>query len=157
SAVLSLTSYHYNQQLLQQTRYVHSGQRPAEIEQARAILQAASDDNLRVLSREQCIALVECFHPNVRWDRDDDDERFTTQDDVPSVMIRVSRDPIFGPWIWFGEGGHLVRFSASDRGVDLPPLNLNLAGKLIERSRVWRQELQSYVEPQILRRLQGLL
>ncbi|AHG64999.1 bifunctional acetate--CoA ligase family protein/GNAT family N-acetyltransferase [Advenella mimigardefordensis] len=157
SAVLSLTSYHYNQQLLQQTRYVHSGQRPAELEQARAILEAAGREGGDQLSREQCIALLECFHPDVHWERDEEDEHFSTQDDVPSVMIRVSRDPIFGPWIWFGEGGHLVRFSASDRGVDLPPLNLNLAGKLIERSRVWRQELQSYVEPQILRKLQGLL
>ncbi len=157
SAVLSLTSYHYNQQLLQQTRYVHSGQRPAELEQARAILETASSAAASELTREQCIGLVNCFHADVRWDRDEDDERFSALDDVPSVMIRVSRDPIFGPWIWFGEGGHLVRFSASDRGVDLPPLNLNLAGKLIERSRVWRQELQSYVEPQILRKLQGLL
>lgn len=157
SAVLSLTSYHYNQQLLQQTRYVHSGQRPPELEKARAIVGGACRDNTCVLAREQAIALIECFHADVSWDEDEEDERFTTQDDVPSVMIRVSRDPIFGPWILFGEGGHMVRFSASDRGVDLPPLNLNLAGKLIERSRVWRQELQSYVEPQILRKLQGLL
>ncbi len=157
SAVLSLTSYHYNQQLLQQTRYVLSGQRPAEIEKAREILERASREKTPELNRESCIALVECFHADVRWDEDEDDERFTTLDDVPSVMIRVRCDPVFGPWIWFGEGGHLVRFSPSDRGVDLPPLNLNLAGKLIERSRVWRQELQSYVEPQILRKLQGLL
>lgn len=157
SAVLSLTSYHYNQQLLQQTRYVHSGQRPAELEQARAILEAAGSVAAGELTRQQCIDLVECFHPDVRWERDEEDERFSSLDDVPSVMIRVRCDPVFGPWIWFGEGGHMVRFSASDRGVDLPPLNLNLAGKLIERSRVWRQELQSYVEPQILRKLQGLL
>lgn len=157
SAVLSLTSYHYNQQLLQQTRYVHSGQRPAELETARAVLEMACRDQKCILTREQSIALVECFHPDVRWEPDEEDERFSALDDVPSVMIRVSRDPVFGPWIWFGEGGHMVHFSPSDRGVDLPPLNLNLAGKLIERSRVWRQELQSYVEPQILRKLQGLL
>ncbi len=157
SAVLSLTSYHYNQQLLQQTRYVHSGQRPAEIEKARQIINTAVSEQGGVLDGDAAKALFECFHADVRWDEDEEDERFTTLDDVPSVMIRVRRDPIFGPWIWFGEGGHVVRFFASDRGVDLPPLNLNLAGKLIERSRVWRQELQSYVEPQILLKLQRLL
>ena len=157
SAVMSLTSYHYNQQLLQQTRYAYSDQRRPELEKARDILADARQRNRKTLSWSDAKALFSCFHPDLRWERDDEDEKFSTQDDVPAVMVRVTRDPVFGPWIWFGEGGHHVRFSSSDRGLDLPPLNLNLAGKLIERSRVWRQELKTYVEPQIFRKLQGLL
>lgn len=53
------------------------------------------------------------------------------------LMIRVFRDPIFGPVISFGAGGrHLEIFR--DRAVSLPPLNRFLARNLIDSTRVSR-------------------
>ncbi|HOW62930.1 MAG TPA: bifunctional acetate--CoA ligase family protein/GNAT family N-acetyltransferase [Candidatus Contendobacter sp.] len=53
------------------------------------------------------------------------------------LMIRVFRDPVFGPVISFGTGGyHLEVFR--DRAVSLPPLNRFLARNLIDSTRVSR-------------------
>jgi acetyltransferase len=51
------------------------------------------------------------------------------------LRIRVGEDPMFGPWIGFGEGGTAADL-AGDEAFDLPPLNLALAGQLIGRARV---------------------
>ena len=49
------------------------------------------------------------------------------------LAVHVSDDATFGPTITFGPGGTTP--SASDRAVDLPPLNLALARGLLQRSR----------------------
>lgn len=58
----------------------------------------------------------------------------------PNFLITsagISRDPVFGPVIWFGLGGlQLIR--TGDRQVALPPLNLALAREVIRRSAVHR-------------------
>lgn len=54
-----------------------------------------------------------------------------------SVLINfaITRDPVFGPLILFGEGGNVAR-TLADRQVSLPPLNMGLAGVLLERTKV---------------------
>ena len=54
-----------------------------------------------------------------------------------SVLLNmgITRDPVFGPLILFGEGGSIVK-TLADRQVSLPPLNMGLAEALMSRSRV---------------------
>ncbi|MCB4821092.1 bifunctional acetate--CoA ligase family protein/GNAT family N-acetyltransferase [Roseicella aerolata] len=53
------------------------------------------------------------------------------------LRMRLGDDPMFGPWIGFGQGGTAADL-AEDEAHDLPPLNLALAGQLIGRSRTAR-------------------
>lgn len=51
------------------------------------------------------------------------------------LIVGVSEDPIFGPTILFGAGGTAVEV-INDTAVALPPLDLKLAHRLIEQTRV---------------------
>lgn len=51
------------------------------------------------------------------------------------LIVGTTTDPIFGPVILFGHGGTAVEL-IGDRAVALPPLNMNLAGELISRTRI---------------------
>jgi acetyltransferase len=51
------------------------------------------------------------------------------------LIVGIATDPLFGPVILFGQGGVAVEVIA-DRAVALPPLNLNLAADLVQRTRV---------------------
>jgi acetyltransferase len=53
------------------------------------------------------------------------------------LRLRLGDDPMFGPWIGFGQGGTAADL-AQDEAFDLPPLNLALAHQLIGRARVAR-------------------
>ncbi|MEH6473073.1 MAG: bifunctional acetate--CoA ligase family protein/GNAT family N-acetyltransferase [Halopseudomonas sp.] len=52
------------------------------------------------------------------------------------ICTGVTRDPVFGPMIFFGVGGYDVDVQA-DRQLMLPPLNNSLAKTLIKRSRIY--------------------
>jgi len=58
------------------------------------------------------------------------------------LILGLNNDPVFGPVILFGEGGTPVEV-IKDRAVALPPLNMNLARYIIERTRIFR-ELRGY-------------
>jgi acetyltransferase len=53
------------------------------------------------------------------------------------LIVGVADDPTFGPVIAFGQGGTAVEV-ISDKSLALPPLNLDLAKRLIARTRVSR-------------------
>jgi len=53
------------------------------------------------------------------------------------LIIGSKKDPDFGPLILFGLGGVLTEV-LKDYAVDLPPLNMLLARRLIERTRVYK-------------------
>jgi acetyltransferase len=53
------------------------------------------------------------------------------------LIVGVADDPTFGPVIVFGQGGTVVEI-VSDKALALPPLNLDLAHRLIARTRVSR-------------------
>jgi acetyltransferase len=53
------------------------------------------------------------------------------------LMIGITTDPAFGPAISFGSGGVAVEL-LRDNAVGLPPLNVGLAGDLIDRTRAAR-------------------
>lgn len=58
------------------------------------------------------------------------------------LIVGSKRDPQFGPLLLFGMGGVLTEVF-KDSAVSLPPLNLLLARRLMERTRVYRL-LQGY-------------
>ena len=53
------------------------------------------------------------------------------------ISTGITRDPVFGPMLFFGIGGHDIDAQA-DRQLMLPPLNNSLARALIKRSRVYQ-------------------
>jgi acetyltransferase len=59
------------------------------------------------------------------------------QESTCELIIGSKRDPDFGPLILFGAGGVFTEI-LEDTAVDLPPLNLLLARRLIEKTRVSR-------------------
>lgn len=52
------------------------------------------------------------------------------------INMGITRDPVFGPLLVFGQGGYAVDVLA-DRQVMLPPLNLSLARQLIKTSHIY--------------------
>jgi acetyltransferase len=73
------------------------------------------------------------------------------------LILGAKKDPHFGPLIVFGLGGILTEVF-KESAVDLPPLNLLLARRLMERTRVYRI-LQGYrnIPPANLEELAGIL
>ena len=53
------------------------------------------------------------------------------------LMIGTYVDPQFGPVLFFGTGGTLLR-TFQDIAFGLPPLNTNLAHKMIEKTRIYK-------------------
>jgi acetyltransferase len=58
------------------------------------------------------------------------------------LLIGANKDPIFGPVILFGMGGIAVEIF-KDRSIGLPPMNMALARRLIERTKIY-QMLKGY-------------
>ena len=54
------------------------------------------------------------------------------------LILGIADDPTFGPVIAFGRGGTAVEV-INDKALALPPLDMNLAGDLVGRTRVSRR------------------
>jgi len=53
------------------------------------------------------------------------------------LLIGANTDPIFGPVIVFGMGGVAVEVFR-DQAIGLPPLNMNLANRMIQRTKIYQ-------------------
>ncbi|MFM1815783.1 MAG: hypothetical protein RLZ98_2478 [Pseudomonadota bacterium] len=53
------------------------------------------------------------------------------------LILGAKTDPVFGPVVLFGEGGTAVELTR-DRAVGLPPINMALAGRLIDETKISR-------------------
>lgn len=53
------------------------------------------------------------------------------------LLIGANTDPIFGPVIVFGMGGVAVEVFR-DQAIGLPPLNMNLADRMIQRTKIYQ-------------------
>jgi acetyltransferase len=58
------------------------------------------------------------------------------------LLVGLSEDPVFGPLVAFGQGGIAVEIM-HETSLELPPLNPQLARRLMARTRVWHL-LQGY-------------
>ncbi len=64
-------------------------------------------------------------------------ESMLVRKNARELMVGVIRDAVFGPAIAFGAGGTTIEI-LHDRAIDLPPLNADLATKIIRSTRVSR-------------------
>jgi len=100
---------------------------------ARALVQAAlaarrsdlSDDDTRALLAAYGIALAT------------PQQAALTGQTLAAARIQIAADPVFGPVVFFGQGG-IAAEVAADRAAGLPPLNMTLARDLVGRTRVAR-------------------
>lgn len=153
----TINAYHYNQQLLQQVRIPVLVDTVADEEGVDEIIATARSEGRGSLEPSEIQAMFRCYNADVVWSDQLDERHEEIDAEAPFARITVKKDPIFGPWIYFGEGKHEVRVSVHDQGQDLPPLNSFLAAQLIERSRFWRLELHFYAEEHHFVKLQKLL
>ncbi len=56
---------------------------------------------------------------------------------LAAARIQSAHDPVFGPVVFFGQGG-IAADVAADRVAGLPPLNMTLARDMVDRTRVSR-------------------
>ncbi|KAA0875181.1 bifunctional acetate--CoA ligase family protein/GNAT family N-acetyltransferase [Nitrincola tapanii] len=63
------------------------------------------------------------------------------------INLGITRDPVFGPLVFFGVGGYVVD-ALADRNLMLPPLNSALALKLVKGSRVYRIITENSYRPE---------
>jgi acetyltransferase len=56
---------------------------------------------------------------------------------LAAARIQIGADPVFGPVVFFGQGG-IAAEVAADRAAGLPPLNMALARDMVGRTRVSR-------------------
>ncbi|NGZ85713.1 bifunctional acetate--CoA ligase family protein/GNAT family N-acetyltransferase [Duganella aceris] len=100
---------------------------------ARALVQAAlaagrvdlSDGDTRALLAAYGIALAT------------PQQAALTGQTLAAARIQIAADPVFGPVVFFGQGG-IAAEVAADRAAGLPPLNMTLARDLVGRTRVSR-------------------
>ncbi|MBU1004064.1 MAG: bifunctional acetate--CoA ligase family protein/GNAT family N-acetyltransferase [Proteobacteria bacterium] len=64
-------------------------------------------------------------------------QRMGRRPQARELFIKVSIDPVFGPYIHFGQGGAETEI-IGDNAVSLPPLNMSLANELISRTAISR-------------------
>ncbi len=67
--------------------------------------------------------------------------------DSLQFSMGVTRDPVYGPLIIFGEGGAAADIMA-DRRFAFPPLNSRLAEQLVESSHVWELLCERSLQPE---------
>lgn len=145
-----LGAYHYNQMLSQQILPPEPLGKLPRLDDARRIVGAAQRERRRVLTRQECRELLDCFHMPLRYVHGHvmvDDTPEDPYDDPLPMAIRVSRDPRFGPYIVFGSGAQDALLAAEQRAVELPPLNSYLARKLVQRSSLWQRALLTQITP----------
>ena len=86
-------------------------------------------------------------------------QRYIDRARQTEAYIGMTTDPLFGPVISFGVGGERVRW-ATDRALELPPLNALLAQRLIQRSQLGQTLIEQSAEglsSPILQQLESLL
>ncbi|TAN08706.1 MAG: bifunctional acyl-CoA synthetase/GNAT family N-acetyltransferase [Rhodanobacteraceae bacterium] len=64
-------------------------------------------------------------------------QRMVDRANAQELIAGLTLDPVFGPVIVFGAGGVTVE-AVDDTAIALPPLNVNLARDLVERTRICR-------------------
>lgn len=97
-----------------------------DLESPRAVEEAAGSMSARLLR----------LRPNARIDGFSVQE-MARRPDALEVFVGAAVDPVFGPFVMFGQGGTAVEV-IDDKAVALPPLNSHLADELMSRTRVQR-------------------
>jgi len=130
---LQIAQYRRNQELLMEVPAGVPTTGAAERAAARALVQAAlshgqhalPDEDARKLLAAYGIVLAAPHHAALAGAT------------LAAARIQLGADPVFGPVLFFGQGGIAAELAA-DRAAGLPPLNMTLARDLVGRTRVAR-------------------
>ena len=130
---LQIAQYRRNQELLMEVPAGVPTTGAKQRSAARALVQAAlhagqsqlSDADARALMAAYGIALATPQHAALAGAT------------LAAARIQISHDPVFGPVVFFGQGG-IAADVVADRVAGLPPLNMALARDLVDRTRVSR-------------------
>ena len=145
SAFGFLAAHHYNQQLLLQVQTRDPEADPPDLVQALALIVGARADGRIRLTPQECRAMLGAFHLPLQLS--DSQSQGGLEDMVPMAM-GLFTDRRFGPIVRFGVGGAAASLQGAEGGMDLAPLNHFLAGRLVERTVIWRNCLAGQVVPQ---------
>jgi acetyl-CoA synthetase (ADP-forming)/acetyltransferase len=130
---LQIAQYRRNQDLLMEVPAGLPATTAPERAAARALVTAAlaagrnelADHDARALLAAYGIALVT------------PQQAALTGQTLAAARIQIGADPVFGPVVFFGQGG-IAAEVAADRAAGLPPLNMVLARDMVGRTRVAR-------------------
>ncbi len=144
----SLASYRRNQLALLQAPPPLSKNMMADVPCARLIIQQALSEGRFILSSTEAKDVLRAFHIPVSASAQatSPPEEPDNRSHARAVMMRIARDPIFGPVISFGPGGAAAD-ALADSQIALPPLNAYLARELIESTRAFGRLSRSHKLP----------
>ncbi|MCB5362623.1 GNAT family N-acetyltransferase [Pusillimonas sp. CC-YST705] len=142
-----LAAHDYNQRLALQILPAESLGHQPEMRGVRAMLAHLREQGRRELGLDDCRHLLTFFHFPWRY--------FGAVADGLDMSIRIMRDDRLGPYLWFGGQGYAVQ--PGDSAIELPPLNHELARRLIQRSPLWHEVLATELSVDALEQLLDVL
>lgn len=142
-----LAAHDYNQRLALQILPAETMGHLPEIRGVQALLAQLREHGRRDLGPGDCQLLLTYFH--FPW------RAFSPVDEGIGMAVRLQRDERLGPYLWFGEADHAVQ--PGDAAIELPPLNHELARRLIQRSPLWQETIAGEISDDALENLLDVL
>jgi acetyl-CoA synthetase (ADP-forming)/acetyltransferase len=130
---LQIAQYRRNQDLLMEVPAGLPTTAAPERAAARALVQAALAAGRADLSDHDARALLSAYGIALATPQ----QAALTGQTLAAARIQIGADPVFGPVVFFGQGG-IAAEVAADRAAGLPPLNMVLARDMVGRTRVSR-------------------
>ncbi|MRW84222.1 GNAT family N-acetyltransferase [Pseudoduganella sp. FT26W] len=130
---LQIAQYRRNQELLMEVPVGVPTTGAGERSAARALVQAALHAGRSELSDADARSLMAAYGIALAMPQ----QAALTGATLAAARIQISHDPVFGPVVFFGQGG-IAADVAADRAAGLPPLNMALARDMVSRTRVSR-------------------
>jgi acetyl-CoA synthetase (ADP-forming)/acetyltransferase len=130
---LQIAQYRRNQDLLMEVPAGLPTTAAPERAAARALVQAALAAGRAELSDNDARALLSAYGIALATPQ----QAALTGQTLAAARIQIGADPVFGPVVFFGQGG-IAAEVAADRAAGLPPRNMVLARDKVGRTRVSR-------------------
>nr|WP_315222446.1 bifunctional acetate--CoA ligase family protein/GNAT family N-acetyltransferase [uncultured Duganella sp.] len=130
---VQIAQYRRNQELLMEVPAGLPTTSAPERAAARSLVTAALGAGRAELSDEDARALLAAYGIALATPR----QAALSGHTLAAARIRIGADPVFGPVVFFGQGG-IAADVAADRAAGLPPLNMVLARDMVGRTRVAR-------------------
>ena len=130
---VQIAQYRRNQELLMEVPAGLPTTSAPERAAARSLVAAALAAGRAHLSDEDARALLAAYGIALATPR----QAALAGHTLAAARIQIGADPVFGPVVFFGQGG-IAADVAADRAAGLPPLNMVLARDMVGRTRVAR-------------------
>ena len=130
---VQIAQYRRNQELLMEVPAGLPTTSAPERAAARALVTAALAAGRAELPDEEARALLAAYGIALATPR----QAALSGHTLAAARIQIGADPVFGPVVFFGQGG-IAADVAADRAAGLPPLNMVLARDMVGRTRVAR-------------------